>query len=200
MSIWGQLKEIPLPDLLVLLKARNGILVFQTPEQRTLSLVLANGRLGPAKEGKRPIPFHRLEERLHRMMNDPETAFVFRPENSLPAARGLELEDLAVRLSILHRETQELEKLLPSPDERFVLRDHSPCEHSRWNEIFEKAKPHLASGVSALELSELIRVSLPLVRHFLYAAKRAQKIKPEAPQVRGGLIPSWIVGRFAPNP
>jgi len=200
MSIWGQLKEIPLPDLLMLLEARNGVLIFQAPKHPTLTLVLANGRLGPAKEGKRPIPFHRLEERLHRMMSQPDTAFVFRSEDSLPAARGPKLADLAVRLSVLHRETAELEKQLPPPDARFVLHDHSACENPRWRAIFEKSKPYLSAGVSALELSELIQVSLPLVRHFLYAAKRAEKIKPETPKVRNALIPSWIVGRFAPNP
>jgi len=200
MSIWGQLKELPLPDLLMLLEARKGELIFQAAKRPTLTLTLANGRLGRAREGKRPIPLHRLEERLFQLMNDPEAGFVFRPDDSVPTARGPELSELAVRLSVLHRETRAIEKLLPPADTEFVLVDRASCANPRWEKIFRKAKPYLAGGIAALELSELIRVPLPLVRHFLFAAKQAGKIKPKRETASRGLQSSWILGRFVPTP
>jgi len=199
MGIWGTLEGISLPDLLMLLEARSGTLYLRAPKRPVLTIPVGNGRIGTALEGKRPISYHRLEERLFALMKQPDTAFTFHSEEHSQPAQGPALADLAVKLSVLHKETEELAKALPKPDQVFVLHCTSACANRYWQTLFDRAKPYLAKGISALELSELLRVSLPMVRHFLYAALRAEKIKPQSSGSAISLIPQSILKRFAPT-
>jgi len=200
MGIWGNLSEIRLPDLLMLLEERDGVLVFQSKKRPPLSLEIVGGRVGAVREGKRPIPLYRAEERLLALMRDKDAAFNFRPDDLLPTARGPKLSALALRLSTLFEELEAVRRRLPSPDARFVLKDPRPLPQPRWRDLFEKAKDPLSRGVSALELADLLRIPLPVAQHFLYEASRARRVAPERPRPAHRQSIGWLLGRFAPTP
>ena len=200
MGIWGKLNEIRLPDLLLLLEERDGVLVLQSGKRPPLRLELVGGRVGLVREGKRPLPLHRAEERLLALMREQDAAFNFRPDDLLPTARGPKLSALALRLSTLFEEIEAVRRRLPAPDARYVLKDSRPLPGPRWNELFERAKEPLARGASALELVDLLRVPLPVAQLFLYEAARARRAAPERPRPALRLAPGWLLGRFAPSP
>ena len=200
MGIWGNLNEIRLPDLLLLLEERDGVLVFQCKKRLPLSLEISGGRLGTVREGKRPIPLYRAEERLLSLMRDQDAAFNFRPDDLLPTARGPKLSALALRLSTLFEEIEAVRRRLPAPGARFVLKDPRPLPQTRWRDVFEKAEEPLSRGVSALELADLLRIPLPVAQHFLYEASRARRVIPE--QARRAREPGLgrLLARFVPTP
>ncbi len=200
MGIWGNLNEIRLPDLLLLLEERDGVLVIQCKKRLPLSLEISGGRLGTVREGKRPIPLYRAEERLLTLMREQDAAFNFRPDDLLPTASGPKLSALALRLSTLFEEIEAVRRRLPAPSARFLLKDPRPLPQTRWRDIFEKAKDPLSRGVSALELSDFLRIPLPVAQHFLYEASRARRVIPE--QARRMREPGLgrLLARFVATP
>ncbi len=201
MGIWGELREIWLPDLLALLAERQGVLVLKAPKRPALVVEISGGRLGTVREAKRPLPRHRIEERFLALMEIPETAFNFRADDRVPPARGPELRALAERLRTLYAEIRSVRNRLPSPGARFVLKDPRACADPRWAPVFEKAKRHLRQGASALELAELLRIPLPLAQYFLLQASRARRVGPERlPERPTRRIANRLLGRLAPMP
>ncbi len=200
MGIWGNLSDIQLPDLLLLLEERDGVLIIQPSKRPAIAIEIVGGRVGAVREGKRPLPFHRLEERLLALMRTEDASFNFRPDDLLPPARGPKLSALALRISALHEEIESVRRHLPAPNSRFVLKDPSPMPNPRWSEVFERARKHLRQGTSALELADLLRIPLPVAQHFLYVASRARRIAPERNQAPRRFKPQWLIRRPAATP
>ena len=178
MGTWGQLKEVRLPDLLALLAEREGVLVLKPPKRPIITIELVGGRLGTVREGKRPLPMHRTEERLLAIMEMPETAFNFRTDDPLSPAKGPELRAFALRLQTLYEEIKAVRNRLPAPSDRFILKEPRPCRNPRWAPIYERAERYLRQGISALELAELLHLPLPVAQHFLYEAAQSHHIVP----------------------
>lgn len=176
MGIWGNLADVRLPDLLALLGEQSGVLAIKPHQGPLLVLEVAHGRLKAVREGRRPIPLYRVEERLLRLMDNPRGRFNFRPAAYAAAGRGPELKGLSVRLAALHKETKALGRRLPPPHVRFVLKSPKPLPNPRWRLLFELAREPLARGSSALELAELLQIPLPLAQLLLYEASKARRV------------------------
>ncbi len=179
MGIWGSLNEIALPELLLMLEDRTGVLTLREGRRPAVSLEVAQGRAGRALEGRRPLSRVELEERLLNLMIESRASFGFYPNDRMGPVVGPKLRSLALKLSTLFDEIQPALHQLPNPRARFHLISAKLLGNVRWDPLFLKAMDALEKGASAEELAEVLGVPRLEARYFLLLLSRARRVRPE---------------------
>ncbi len=167
MALFGNLRDLPLPELLSLLARREGYLDLILPQSR-LSLGLAGGRLQEVLEGGRRLDPLEARARMVELMNAREGAFEFHPG---PVPRGLDwpVERLLMATITLVDELSAYHEALPDPRTRFRLKPGmDPLLDEPLFSFWQRAKPLLERGINAQILAQSLHLPLDQVRYYLH--------------------------------
>ncbi len=200
MGIWGNLKEIALPELLLLIEERKGVLTLREGGRPGLRLDVAQGRIGRAREGRRRLSLPELEERLLALTLGGKASFGFYPSERVGPVVGPRIRPLALKLSTLADEIRPVLHQLPNPEARFRLISARLLGNVRWDPLFLKALDLLAQGVSARALAQVLGIPLTEARYFLLTLSRSRRVRPEPTAPRPAATPiGRLVARFMPQ-
>ena len=182
MAVFGNLRDMPLPDLVAMLGRRSGVLeVFGLPGKRSgYALALDGGKVLWVREGNRLLDPVEARFTLQELFRLQEGAFEFTP--GVPPAEGMvlgwPLERLLLTLTTVEDEFQAYRPLLPDPKTRFQAAALEVwLEEPLWS-FWERARPLLQGGASAEELANRLRLPLDEVRYYLHKLRLAGKVAP----------------------
>jgi len=150
MAVFGNLRDMPLPDLVAMLGRRSGVLeVFGLPGKRSgYALALDGGKVLWVREGNRLLDPVEARFTLQELFRLQEGAFEFTP--GVPPAEGMvlgwPLERLLLTLTTVEDEFQAYRPLLPDPKTRFQAAALEVwLEEPLWS-FWERARPLLQGG------------------------------------------------------
>ncbi|WP_117236581.1 DUF4388 domain-containing protein [Thermus sediminis] len=182
MAIFGNLRDMPFPDLVAMLGRRSGVLeVFGLPGKRQgYAVALDGGKVVWVREGNRLLEPLEARSALQELLRLQEGAFEFTP--GIPpageAALGWPLERLLLTMTTVVDEIQSHQSFLPDPKTRFQAAALEVwLEEPLWS-FWERAKPLLQGGASAEDLAARLRLPLDEVRYYLYKLRLAGKVVP----------------------
>jgi len=178
-GIWGSLKEIALPELLLLIEERRGTLTLRERNRPVLRLDLADGRVGRAREGRRRLSLPELEEWLLTLTLGGKASFSFYPCERVGPVLGPSIRTLALKLSTLADEIRPVLHQLPMPEVRFQLVSARLLGDVRWDPLFLKALDHLEQGASPRALAEELGIPLTQARYFLLTLSQSRRVRSE---------------------
>ncbi len=187
MAIFGDLKDLPLGDLIpVLTKGEGTLEVYNLKGHPPVTLHVQRGRITCGFLGGRPTPAPELQAALFYLASVREGRFEFRPQTpSTPCP-------YPVALSVEHLLPSNplLSAWFPPPERRFRLQEGLRPEDYHLRAFLKRAEELLLKGASARELSQALGISLEHAQYHLYKLQRlgllipqkeeAPKKKPEA--------------------
>jgi hypothetical protein len=182
MAVFGNLRDMPLPDLVAMLGRRSGVLeVFGLPGKRQgYALALDGGRVVWVREGNRILDPLEARLVLQELLRLQEGAFEFTP--GIPpageAVLGWPLERLLLTMTTVEDEFQAYRPLLPDPKTRFQVAALEVWLEEPLYSFWERAKPLLQTGASAEDLASRLRLPLDEVRYYLHKLRLAGKVAP----------------------
>lgn len=182
MAIFGNLKDMPFPDLVAMLGRRSGVLeVFGLPGKRQgYAVALDGGKVVWVREGRRFLDPVEARFALQELMRSGEGAFEFVP--GVPPANGVPLgwplERLLLSMTSMEDERAAYAPLLPDPKTRFQAASLEVwLEEPLWS-FWERAKGLLRGGASAEEIAKALHLPLDEVRYYLHKLRLVGKVAP----------------------
>lgn len=192
MSLFGNLRSLPLEELLQLLAQKEGALeIWNVRGVPATTLYLKPGRLRSLDQGGKPLDPLDAKAALQALLLAREGSFEFRPGARPPYAFRLNwpLERLLLGLITFSDELAHLRPHLPPPWAVFRVEGPAPGPGGLEGQAFwEKALPHLRQGTTPEALARLLGMPLDLVRYRLYQLERRGLVRRTG-QVKG-------LGRF----
>ncbi|WP_448569438.1 DUF4388 domain-containing protein [Thermus sp.] len=182
MAVFGNLRDMPFPDLVAMLGRRSGVLeVFGLPGKRQgYALALDGGKVVWVREGNRILDPLEARLVLQELLRLQEGAFEFTP--GIPpageAVLGWPLERLLLTMTTVEDEFQAYRPLLPDPKTRFQVAALEVWLEEPLYSFWERAKPLLQAGASAEDLASRLRLPLDEVRYYLHKLRLAGKVAP----------------------
>ena len=182
MALFGSLDSMPLEELLLVLKSKEGALeIWNVKGLPATTLYLKPGRTRSIDQRGKPLPPEAAEAVRLTLLKAREGSFEFLP-NLRPRHRvrlNWPTETALLSLVTLHDELDRYRGLLPDPQTRFRLQG-SPPEDARYRGFPEKAAPYLERGTTAQELAQALALPVDLVRLYLLRLERLGVLRREA--------------------
>ena len=182
MALFGSLDSMPLEELLLVLKSKEGALeIWNVKGLPATTLYLKPGRIRSIDQRGKPLPPEAAKAVLLTLLKAREGRFEFLP-NLRPLHRvrlNWPTEKALLSLVTLHDELDRYRGLLPDPQTRFRLQG-SPPEDARYRGFPEKAAPYLERGTTAQELAQALALPVDLVRLYLLRLERLGVLRREA--------------------
>lgn len=184
MAIFGNLRDMPFPDLVGMLGRRSGVLeLFHLPGKRTaFHLALDRGQVVWVREGNHYLDPLEARAAIAHLFALKEGAFEFASGTPPPPPDGKllgwPLERLLLSLTTVADEMAAYAPHLPDPHTRFQAASLEVwLEEPLWS-FWERAKPLLERGASAEELSAKLGFPQDQVRYYLHKLRLAGKVAP----------------------
>ncbi|GLV48417.1 hypothetical protein TJA_15730 [Thermus sp. LT1-2-5] len=184
MAIFGNLRDMPFPDLVGMLGRRSGVLeVFHLPGRKASYIIaLEGGKVLWVREGTKvldPVQAHSALQDLFRME---EGAFEFTQGTPPPPPNGQTLgwplERILLAMTTVVDELAAYRPHLPDPKTRFqAVALEVWLEEPLWS-FWERARPLLARGASAEELAQRLGLPVDEVAYYLHKLRLAGKVAP----------------------
>ena len=172
MALFGSLDSMPLEELLLVLKSKEGALeIWNVKGLPATTLYLKPGRIRSIDQRGKPLPPEAAKAVLLTLLKAREGSFEFLP-NLRPRHRvrlNWPTEKALLSLVTLHDELDRYRGLLPDPQTRFRLQG-SPPEDA----------PYLERGTTAQELAQALALPVDLVRLYLLRLERLGVLRREA--------------------
>ncbi|BCP98107.1 hypothetical protein TthHB5008_12080 [Thermus thermophilus] len=182
MALFGSLDSMPLEELLLVLKSKEGALeIWNVKGLPATTLYLKPGRIRSIDQRGKPLPPEAAKAVLLTLLKAREGSFEFLP-NLRPRHRvrlNWPTEKALLSLVALHDELDRYRDQLPDPQTRFRLQG-SPPEDARYRGFLEKAAPYLERGTTAQELAQALASPVDLVRLYLLKLERLGALRREA--------------------
>ena len=182
MALFGSLDSMPLEELLLVLKSKEGALeIWNVKGLPATTLYLKPGRIRSIDQRGKPLPPEAAKAVLLTLLKAREGSFEFLP-NLRPRHRvrlNWPTEKALLYLVTLHDELDRYRDQLPDPQTRFRLQG-SPPEDARYRGFLEKAAPYLERGTTAQELAQALASPVDLVRLYLLKLERLGALRREA--------------------
>lgn len=182
MAVFGNLRDMPVADLIAMLGRRSGVLeVFGLPGKRQgYAVALDGGKVVWVREGRKLLDPVEARFALRELMRSGEGAFEFTP--GVPPADGAPLgwplERLLLTMTAVEDELAAYAPLLPDPKTRFQAASLEIwLEEPLWS-FWERAKGLLLKGTSAEEIAQAFQLPLDEVRYYLHKLRLAGKVAP----------------------
>lgn len=183
MAIFGDLGDLPFPDLFNVVDQRSGrLLIFGIPGQGRFELDLVGGSLRGLQIDGQDIddPLH-VRDRLAVLMRAPNGLFAFhrsRPEQ-LRDTLDLPISWLVMALASALDEIGAYRERFPHPRTRFEqLVSAEVSLDPNLRQFAERAMPYLRRGTDAEELACALGVSLEQVQLLLYKLRAVGLVGP----------------------
>lgn len=184
MAIFGDLADLPIPDIFNVFDHRNGrLLIFGVPDHARFELDLVDGSLRGLRVDGQDIedPLH-VRDRLTLLMKAPRgVLFEFQRSGPEQLRDGLDLPLawLAMSLASAADEIGAYRERFPHPRARFrqMASSEIPLD-AHLGHFAERARPFLRRGTDAEELAREIGVSVEQVQLFLYKLRAAGMVAP----------------------
>lgn len=182
MALFGSLDSMPLEELLLVLKSKEGALeIWNVKGLPATTLYLKPGRIRSIDQRGKPLPPEAAKAVLLTLLKAREGSFEFLP-NLRPRHRvrlNWPTEKALLSLVTLHDELDSYRDQLPDPQTRFRLQG-SPPEDARYRGFLEKAALYLERGATAQELAQALALPLDLVRLYLLKLEHLGTLRREA--------------------
>jgi len=182
MAIFGNLKDMPLVDLLSLLGRRSGLLeVWALPgEQDSYLLALEQGRLLWVKANGRRLDALQARSCLFALASAAEGAFEFVPAQPPEESPHLDwpVERLLLSVTSTQDEISQQRSLLPDPATRFQSAALEVWLDEPLYNFWQRARPLLDQGASARELAWQLEIGLDEARYYLHRLRLLGKVAP----------------------
>ncbi|BBL82244.1 DUF4388 domain-containing protein [Thermus thermophilus] len=182
MALFGSLDSMPLEELLLVLKSKEGALeIWNVKGLPATTLYLKPGRIRSIDQRGKPLPPEAAKAVLLTLLKAREGSFEFLP-NLRPRHRvrlNWPTEKALLSLVTLHDELDSYRDQLPDPQTRFRLQG-SPPEDARYRGFLEKAALYLERGATAQELAQALALPLDLVRLYLLKLEHLGALRREA--------------------
>lgn len=182
MAIFGNLRDMPFPDLVAMLGRRSGVLeVFALPGKRQgYRIALDGGRVLWIQEGNQPLDPMKARSVVQDLFYAQEGAFEFHP--GAPPANGQPLgwplEQLLLSFTAMEDERRAYAAFLPDSKTRFQAVALEVWLEEPLYTFWERAKPLLERGASSEEISQALHLPLEEVRYYLHKLRLAGKVAP----------------------
>jgi len=184
MAIFGNLRHMPLADLLGMLGRRSGVLeVFHLPGKRVgYALALDSGKAVWLMEGNRFLDPVEARAALRDLLFAQEGAFEFSPGTPPPPpegkALGWPLERLLLSMTAVEDEIAALRPALPDPKTRFQAVEAEPIWDEPLASFWQAALPLLRQGASAEEIAGRLGYRVEEAAYYLHKLRLLGKVAP----------------------
>jgi Domain of unknown function (DUF4388) len=182
MPIYGDLKSMPLPDLLPMLGRRNGVLEMNNlMHYGRLHLTLERGIVRRLEHNSVTLDRVQARAALLEISNDMRGNFRFNQDVQIaprPNDLNWSLEKVLLGLATQTDEQQHHLDSLPDPEIVFEAVQLEPIlEEPLWS-FWQRAKDALVLGVSARKLAVQLNIPERQVQFFLYKLRVSGKVSP----------------------
>jgi hypothetical protein len=182
LAIFGDLKDMPLVDLLSMLGRRSGLLdVWDVGGKRNrYILALDRGNLLWMKDEGGYLDPLKARSTLLELASAGRGAFEFTPVEPPKGSPVLNwpIERVLLSVTTIHDELASYNSLLPDPKTRFQVAALEVWLEEPLYSFWERAKPLLQTGASAEDLASRLRLPLDEVRYYLHKLRLAGKVAP----------------------
>lgn len=182
MAIFGNLRDMPFPDLVSMLGKRSGILeMFAIPgKKQGYRVALDSGKIVWMQEGGRFLEPFDARLILHELFQLQEGAFEFEPGIPSPNGHSLAwpLEQLLLSFATIEDEQAATTPFLPDPKTLFQAANLDVWLEEPLYSFWEKAKPLLQNGASTEDISAKLGLPLKDVRYYLHKLRLVGKVVP----------------------
>jgi hypothetical protein len=182
LAIFGDLKDMPLVDLLSMLGRRSGLLdVWDVGGKRNrYILALDRGNLLWMKDEGGYLDPLKARSTLLELASAGRGAFEFTPVEPPKGSPLLNwpIERVLLSVTTIHDELASYNSLLPDPKTRFQVAALEVWLEEPLYSFWERAKPLLQAGASAEDLASRLRLPLDEVRYYLHKLRLAGKVAP----------------------
>jgi hypothetical protein len=182
LAIFGDLKDMPLVDLLSMLGRRSGLLdVWDVGGKRNrYILALDRGNLLWMKDEGGYLDPLKARSTLLELASAGRGAFEFTPIEPPKRSPLLNwpIERVLLSVTTIHDELASYNSLLPDPKTRFQVAALEVWLEEPLYSFWERAKPLLQTGASAEDLASRLRLPLDEVRYYLHKLRLAGKVAP----------------------
>lgn len=182
MAVFGNLRDMPLADLIAMLGRRSGVLeVFGLPGKRQgYAVALDGGKVVWVREGRKRLDPVEARFTLQELFRSREGAFEFTP--GVPpldeAPLGWPLERLLLTMTTMEDEQAAYASLLPDPQTRFQAVSLEIWLEEPLYSFWERAKNYLLNGASAEEIARALHLPTDEVRYYLHKLRVVGKVAP----------------------
>jgi hypothetical protein len=182
MPIYGDLKSMPLPDLLPMLGRRNGVLEMNNlMHYGRLHLTLERGIVRRLEHNSVTLDRVQARAALLEISNDMRGNFRFNQDVQIaprPNDLNWSLEKVLLGLATQTDEQQHHLDSLPDPEIVFEAVQLEPIlEEPLWS-FWQRSKDALVLGVSARKLAAQLNIPERQVQFFLYKLRVSGKVSP----------------------
>ncbi|NJK45386.1 MAG: DUF4388 domain-containing protein [Pleurocapsa sp. SU_196_0] len=182
MPIYGDLKSMPLPDLLPMLGRRNGVLEMNNlMHYGRLHLTLERGIVRRLEHNSVTLDRVQARAALLEISNDMRGNFRFNQDVQIaprPNDLNWSLEKVLLGLATQTDEQQHHLDSLPDPEIVFEAVQLEPIlEEPLWS-FWQRSKDALVLGVSARKLAVQLNIPERQVQFFLYKLRVSGKVSP----------------------
>ena len=205
MAIFGNLQDLPLPDLLPMLGRRSGVLELWNLEGgRSASLWLDVGQLKGMWLGGKSLESSQARVLIIELMNSKHGSFEFMLGQPIMVCQhplSWSVEKLLLANSPAAEGVGQTQ--LPDPDTRFQAVALDIWLDEPLFSFWQKAKPMLAVGASSAQISRQVGIELQTVQQNLHRLRlsgrvspvRAHEVQP-ASQERRSLVSRLLAALF----
>ena len=198
LSIFGNLEQMPLADLLPLLAAKDGVLeIFGLKNQGQATLVLSAGMLRCLFLKGVEVDPVRARVVMAALLKSRRGAFEFSPglaDKRCGKPLDWSVTHLLLSTVTLQDELQNEAGGLPHPDTRFVATTGHPdlAEDAALADFFYDARGYLDRGASASELARAMQLPLNYIRWNLAKLRRLGAVHVAARTAGKGRVNSGV--------
>lgn len=155
-SLQGELGAFGVEDVLRLVGAKVGTLVFEHPHGAVVQLHLCHGLLTGADDGSST----EIAEVLCRLLRNPVGSFAFIDGDDIPDGPGLDIEAATRQARALEQEWLDVETSIPSPDALLTLVPTAPRTEVRLTPEQWVAVARVAGGAVARTVATTLAETL----------------------------------------
>lgn len=181
MALFGNLRDIPLADLLAMLVGRQGVLeVFGLPGLKPCQIAVRGGRILWVKQGGKLLEPLQARALLVELVARKEGAFEFHPGLPRPEGPllGWSLERALLDITTYQDERQAYRDQLPHPETRFRVGRELRLEEEPLKGFWQQARPFLQQEASARDLARVLCLPLEEVRFYLHKLRLLGAVVP----------------------
>lgn len=169
MALFGSLQDLPLAELLPILRGRTGVLEVLLPARPKVGVALREGRIQEVREGKRVLDPLEARALLMELLDHREGSFEFQPG---PVERGLDwpVERFLLLSVTVADEIQGYRDALPHPRTRFALKRgvREDLLDEPLLSFWRRAKEHLETPTSVEDLARLLHLPQDQTAYYLH--------------------------------
>lgn len=183
MPLSGNLKELPFPEVLRLLRDQTGTLrIVDKMSGDRFSFDFSQGKLVSASDADRPIPDAlALHSVIQRLAENEWAAFVFEENHTglLSGPLSIPVDQILLSSLAAVRSPERYAAFLPHPEARFcAVEETTPWLAGDLLAFWVSAERLLRSGASANEIVAALGISLPQILLDLYKLRLAGVVMP----------------------